>query len=97
MGRRSRFSREARVEALRLAGEPGNTFVAIGRDLGVSGWTIGNWAKQLAAEEDPAARLAREQQAELVALRRRLRVLEEEREILAKAAAFLARESGRTP
>jgi transposase len=97
MGRRSRFSRRARAEAVRLAGEPGNTFASVGRDLGVSGWTIAYWAKQLAAEEDPAARRAREEHTELVALRRRVRVLEEEREILAKAAAFLARETGRTP
>jgi transposase-like protein len=97
MGRRSRFSREFRVEAVRLAAEPGNTFASVGRDLGVSGWTIAYWARALAAEEDPAARRAREEHAELVALRRRVRLLEQEREILAKAAAFLARETGRTP
>ena len=97
MGRRSRFSREFWIEAVRLAREPGNTFASVGRDLGVTGRAIRHWAKALAAEEDPAARRAREQHAELVALRRRVRILEEEREILAKAAAFLARETGRTP
>ncbi len=97
MGRKSRFSRESRAEAVRLAREPGSSFDSIGHDLGVHGATVRRWARALAAEEDPAARRARQQEAQLVALRRRVRVLEEEREILAKAAAFLARETGRTP
>lgn len=96
-GRKSRFSREARTEAVRLAREPGSSFAAIGRDLGVDATTVRRWARALEAEQDPAARQARAEHAELVALRRRVRVLEQEREILAKAAAFLARETGRTP
>lgn len=96
-GRKSRFSREARAEAVRLAGEPGNSFVQIGRDLRVHPATVRRWARALVAEEDPAARQARAEHAELVALRRRVRVLEEEREILAKAAAFLAQGTERTP
>jgi transposase len=96
MGRKSRFSREARVAAVRLAGEPGNSFASVGRDLGVNPITVRRWARALAADEDPVARQLRQQEAELVKLRHRLRVVEEEREILAKAAAFLARETGRT-
>jgi transposase len=96
MGRKSRFSREARAEAVRLAREPGNTFASVGRDLGVHHLTVRRWADAFEAEQDPATRQARVEHAELVALRRRVRVLEEEREILAKAAAFLARETERT-
>jgi transposase len=97
MGRRSRFSREDRAAAVRLASEPGNSISSVSRDLGVHRVTIKRWSRALAAEEDPAARLVREQEIELAQLRRRVAVLEEEREILAKAAAFLARETGRTP
>lgn len=96
MGRKSKYSTEFQVEAVRLLGEPGHTNESVGRDLGLSRETIRLWAKRLAAEADPEVRRAREEHAELVALRRRLRVLEEEREILAKAAAFRARETGRT-
>lgn len=96
MGRKSRFSRESRAAAVRLASEPGNSLASVARDLGVNAVTVRRWSRALAAEEDPVARLTRQQEAELVALRRRVRVLEEEREILAKAAAFLARETGRT-
>lgn len=96
-GRKSRFSREARAEAVRLAREPGSSFATIGRDLRVHPATVRRWAKALEAEQDPATRRAQMEHAELVRLRRRVQVLEEEREILAKAAAFLARETGRTP
>jgi transposase len=97
MGRKSKYGAEFRAEAVRLAREPGRTPSSVGADLGVSQWTIRRWEAQLAADVDPAARQAREEHSELVALRRRVRVLEEEREILAKAAAFIAREAGRTP
>ena len=97
MGRTSKYSLEFRAEAVRLAREPGRTPKAVGRDLGVSQWTIRRWEVQLAAAQDPATVRAREERAELVALRRRIKVLEEEREILAKAAAFRAQEAERTP
>ena len=96
MGRRSRFSPEQQAAAVRLLAEPGATNESVGRDLGVSRETIRKWALRLAAEADPEVAQARRDRAELVALRRRVRVLEEEREILAKAAAFLDRETGRT-
>jgi transposase-like protein len=96
LGRRSKYSPEFQAAAVRLLAEPGATNESVGRDLGVSRETIRLWARRLAAEADPEVRRAREEHAELVALRRRLKVLEEEREILAKAAAFLGRETGRT-
>jgi len=68
----------------------------VAADLGVSGMTIRNWRKEFEAAADPELRRARTEHAELVALRRRVKVLEEEREILAKAAAFLDPERGRT-
>ena len=95
-GRKSRFSPEARAAAVRLAREPGNSFASVGHDLRIHAATVRRWAHALAADEDPAARQARVEHVELVTLRRRVRVLEEEREILAKAAAFLARETERT-
>jgi transposase len=79
-----------------LLREPGATNESVGRDLGLSRETIRLWAKRLATETEPEIRQARADHAELVALRRRVKVLEEEREILAKAAAFLDREHGRT-
>jgi len=96
LGRKSKYSPEFQAEAVRLLLEPGATNESVSRDLGVSRETIRLWAKRLAAEAEPAVRRAREEHAELVRLRRRIRILEEEREILSKAAAFRARETERT-
>jgi transposase-like protein len=95
LGRKSKYSPEFQTEAVRLLLEPGATNESVGRDLGVSRETIRLWAKRLATTADPDVRQARQEHAELVALRRRVRVLEEEREILSKAAAFRDRETGR--
>ncbi|MGH2924761.1 MAG: transposase [Solirubrobacterales bacterium] len=96
MGRKSKYSVEFRAEAVRLSREPGQSSETVGADLGISGMTIRNWRKAFEAAADPEVRRARAEHAELVALRRRLKVLEEEREILSKAAAFLGRAHGRT-
>jgi transposase-like protein len=96
VARKSRYSEEFKARAVRLLLEPGATNESVGRDLGLSRETIRLWARRLAAETDPEVRRAREEHAELVELRRRLKVLEEEREILAKAVAFRDRETGRT-
>jgi len=95
LGNKSKYSAEFRAEAVRLSREPGQSSATVGADLGVSGMTIRNWRKAFDAAASPEARQARVEHAELVALRRRLKVLEEEREILAKAAAFRDRETRR--
>jgi transposase len=95
MTRKRTFSREFKEEAVRLARQPGNTYQSVADDLGVSREGIRKWGLAFDAERDPLVRQARAERAELLALRRRVRILEEEREILAKAAAFRARETRR--
>jgi transposase len=82
---------EFRVEAVRLIRSSGKPLAQISRDLGVSEQSLRVWVKQ--ADLDEGRRddgLTSAEQEELRQLRRKVRVLEEEREILKKAAAFFA-------
>jgi transposase len=82
------YPEELRVEAIRMFREEGKSMRSIAAQLGVSHQTARNWiraeeeAKELAATTD-----------EVRALKRRVRQLEQEREILKKAVAFFARDS----
>jgi transposase len=63
-----------------------------------SGESIRNWVKQ--ADRDSGKRqdgLTSAEKDELARLRREVRALREERAILAKAAAWFARETGKIP
>ena len=95
MGRKRSITPELEVIAIRLFAERGATDLSVARDLGVSRATVQRWRQRQREEADPEVVRARVEHAELVELRRRVRVLKEEREILAKAAAFLDRETGR--
>lgn len=85
---------EFRAEAVRLIRSSGKPLSQISKDLGVSEQSLRVWIKQ--ADLDEGRRddgLTSAELEELGLLRRKVRVLEEEREILKKAAAFFARET----
>jgi transposase len=71
---------------------------ALAKEFELSAQTIGNWVKQ--ADLDGGGRddgLTSEEKEEVRRLRREVRALREEREILKKAAAWFARETGSIP
>jgi len=74
--------------------ETGKPIAQCARDLGVNEGTLGNWLAKTRASGD-AGELAETERAELLRLRREVRILEEEKEILRKAALFFARETDR--
>ena len=96
---RKRYSEEFKVEAVRLAREAkrtGKSAKVVARELGVHANTLADWI-----ETDDMAHagtgkntqgLTPEQENEQ--LRKEIRLLRMEREILKKAAAFFAKETG---
>ena len=88
---------EFREEAVRLVRSSDRSPREIAGDLGVSEQTLRNWV--FAAQVDAGERegVSTDEREELRLLRRRVRVLEQEREVLKKAAAWFAKETGSTP
>ncbi|MGH2967350.1 MAG: IS3 family transposase [Solirubrobacterales bacterium] len=88
MRRQTHYSSEFRAEAVRLAETSGQSIRQVALELGISNESLGRWVT-LAHQRPAGAPLADEERAELVELRRRVKVLETEREILRKAAGLL--------
>ncbi len=88
------YSLEFRREAVRLLDSSGRSVPQLARELGCSQQSLRNWARQLEVDQGRAEGLTSDEREELRRLRRELRVVTEEREILKRAAAFFAKESG---
>ncbi len=94
MGRRS-FTREFKVEAVRLVRDRGVTVAQASRDLGVHENVIRKWAKDFKAdplEAFPGHAKMKAAEAEIERLRREVQKLKIERDILKKAAAYFAKD-----
>lgn len=82
--------RQRAVELARLREKP---VAEIARDLGISDSCLRNWIAQADMNDGARPGLTTDERAELVALRRKNRVLELEVEILKRASADFAREN----
>jgi transposase len=88
------YSLEFRREAVRLLRSSGRSVPQLAEELGVSPQSLRNWRAQLDVDEGRAPGLSGDEREELRRLRREVKTLTEEREILKKAAAFFAKEGG---
>jgi Transposase and inactivated derivatives len=93
---RRKFSREFKIEAVRLIKERGVSVAQAGRDLDVHENVLRKWMRELAADPAhafPGHGQVKPEQLEIDRLRREVAKLKAERDILKKAAAFFAREA----
>ena len=86
---------EFKAEAIRLVKTSGDPLRRIAKDLGVSDQTLRNWVKQDDVDAGRKSGLTSDERTRLRELEREILKLREEREILRKAAAFFAGETGR--
>ena len=90
--KRRRFTAEFEAQAVRRLLEGGKGLAEVATELGVSGGQLSTWRNErLAAGSAEALAARKAEQAEVQRLRRENKRLEEEVEILKKAAAFFAR------
>lgn len=87
------FTKEFKLEAVRLAQTSGRSLTQLARELGISDSALYTWRKQLAEEGEPAFP-GKGHQSELEEENRRLRregeVLKQEREVVKKAVRLFA-------
>lgn len=97
MGKYKSYSKEFKVEAVRLLESSGRPGTDIARELGVRRNQLYKWREQLRTKgkEDAFPGLGRRtgQEAEIARLQRENERLAEENDILKKAARYFARES----
>lgn len=86
---------EFRAEAVRLVKSSGETIAQVAKDLGISDQTLRNWVGQDNVDAGKKSGLTSDERTRMRELERENRKLREEREILRKAAAFFAAETGR--
>lgn len=88
-----RYSPEFKEEAIKQVIERGHSVADVGARLGVFSHSLYKWVKAAAPDKDEkqTAELI-EAKGEILRLRAQMRRLEEERDLLTKAARYFARE-----
>lgn len=96
MATRRQFSREFKLEAVRLVKERGVSVAQAARDLELHENVLRKWVREAASDPQhafPGLGQMKPEQAEIDRLKKEVAKLKMERDILKKAAAYFAKES----
>ena len=84
------YPKEFRDDVVAVARKGQVPLTQIAKDFGISEGSLSNWMKQADVEDGRRFGPTQAERAELREARRRIRVLEQENEVLRRAAAYLA-------
>ena len=86
------FPREFREDVVRVARnrEPGQTLKQVAADFGIAESCLRNWLRAADVEDGVKPGTTAAESTELREARRRIRLLEQENEVLRRAAAYLS-------
>ena len=91
------YSREFKLEAIRLYERTGKSMSEVERELGITPYLLSKWVRQFRQEEGqafPGKGKLTERDEELRRLEREVEILKQEREILKKAVVIFSRAKG---
>lgn len=87
------YPKEFRDDVVRVARQrgPGVTLESVAEDFGIHPMTLSKWMRQAAIDDGERTGVTSAEATENRELRRRVKLLEQENEVLRRAAAYLGR------
>lgn len=93
MAKNNAYPREFRERAVELYRSGGVSMDVLAKQLGIASTTVANWIRQARIDDGEQPGITTADRDELTQLRREIRRLEMENEILKRAAAYFAKEN----
>ncbi|MFN3216302.1 MAG: transposase [Acidimicrobiales bacterium] len=91
---RRSFTPEFKADAVAMVLDEGHTIADVARRLDIGETNLGNWVRQARVDRGEREGLTTSEREELAELRREVKRLRMERELLKRATAFWVKESG---
>ena len=92
--KRTKYTAEFKEEAVKQVIDKGHTVVDVSKRLGIAEGVLYTWVSKFKKADEPESSDLKAMQAEMAKLKAELRRTTEERDILKKAAAYFAKQSG---